>query len=325
MKINIYLTLSIFLTIISCQKKDKISANLDSPQRIITTQIKDTIKSLNIFYSNKNNNILRVFVPNKNQTNSYFYSDTAIVLKIESISSSNKRKLVDLLHLDWTYLTIDSANINVKTFQNKPFLFFSAKTDYMGRAVNIKSVYFWMINTKNIKENYKLTYTGYLSPICDECIKGDFEKNNLPKEIENSLLDFVKTSSLIFQKTNKKEDTYKDYEDKWQMDNNLDGHFGAGNLEPLHKIYSTYYKENLFKIGGSSSTKIENDDYIINSYFRGNLIGYDKNKKVYFPILVESCSYSCDKKIEFVNSNTIKIEYEDSIEYEIDLSKIIFK
>lgn len=63
-------------------------------------------------------------------------------MKIESISSSNKRKLVDLLHLDWTYLTIDSASINVKTFQNKPFLFFSAKTDYMGRAVNIKSVYF---------------------------------------------------------------------------------------------------------------------------------------------------------------------------------------
>lgn len=53
MKINIYLTLSIFLTIISCQKKDKISANLDSPQRIITTQIKDTIKSLNIFFQIK--------------------------------------------------------------------------------------------------------------------------------------------------------------------------------------------------------------------------------------------------------------------------------
>ncbi|WP_413533513.1 hypothetical protein [Empedobacter brevis] len=325
MKINFFLILLIFLSLISCHKEDKTYANLDSPQNIATTQIEDSIKSTNIFYSNKNNNLLRVFVPNKNQSDPYFYSDTAIVLKVESISNSNKRKSVDLLNLDWTYLTIDSTSINVETFQNKPFLFFSARTDFMGRAINVKSVYFWMINTKNIKENYSLTYTGYFSPVCNECIKGDFEKNNIPKEIENTLLNFSKTSSFIYQKTNKKEDDYKDYEEKWQTDNNVDSHFGSGNLEPINQIYSTYYTDNLFKIGGNSSTKIENDNYIINSYFRGNLIGYDKNKKLYFPILVESCSYSCDKKIEFINSNTIKIEYEYSDEYEIDLSKIIFK
>ncbi len=325
MKMKEFVIFFVFVTLISCHKEDKTFAILDKPQKVETTLTKDTIKSTNIFYSNKNNNLLKVFVPNQNQTNPYFYSDTAIVLKVESISNSNKRKSVDLLHLDWTYLTIDSTSINVKTFQNNPFLFFSARTDYMGRAVNIKSVYFWMINTKNIKENYKLTYTGYLSPICAECIKGNFEKNNLPKEIENSLLDYTKTSSLIFQKNNDKEDMYKDYEDKWQMDNNVDGHFGAGNLDPLNEIYSTYYKENLFKIGGGTPTEIENNDYIIKSFFRGNLIGYDKNKKLYFPILVESRSYSCDKKIEFVNPHTIKIEYENSTEYEIDLTKIIFK
>lgn len=182
-----------------------------------------------------------------------------------------------------------------------------------------------MINPKNIQENYKLVYKGYLSAVCDECVKGNFEKNSYSKEINDFLTQQTKSSKFIYQKSNHKNEDYKDYEEKWQADNNIDGHFGAGNLEPLDIIYSTYYKEDLFKISGGTPREIENEKYIINSFFRGNLIGYDKTKKLYFPIIIESCSHFCDKKIEFIGTNLLNIEYEDSNGYIIDLSNIIIK
>ncbi|MFP3787380.1 hypothetical protein, partial [Burkholderia sp. SIMBA_024] len=77
----------------------------------------------------------------------------------------------------------------------------------------------------------------------------------------------------------------------------------------------TYYTENLFQYNGNydNDQVIENADYKIVTYFRNNIIGYDKNKKLYFPIIVESCVTGCDKEIQFVSENEIEVSYEMNI------------
>ncbi len=81
----------------------------------------------------------------------------------------------------------------------------------------------------------------------------------------------------------------------------------------------------MFELTSASTEYVENDNYEIQSVFRGNLIGFDKKKKKYFPILIESCSGFCNKEVEFLDATKIKITYEDDTTSELDLSKIIFK
>lgn len=135
----LFILISIFL-LISCKQNAKIVAENKSTYNNTNQAFKDSIQKQSIYYSKINNNSFRIFVPNTNQSSQYFYSDTAISLKVESIPNSKKRNSITLLDLEWTYLTIDSTSIKTKYFQNKPFLLLSARTDYMGRAINEKSV-----------------------------------------------------------------------------------------------------------------------------------------------------------------------------------------
>ena len=139
---------------------------------------------------------------------------------------------------------------------------------------------------------------------------------------------FNSKSKLIFQATKeeKKADHFKNYEEKWEKDNRTDNHYGAGYGIIPESLQSTYYKDKLFNLDGSDiDTIIENENYIVGTYFRGNLLGYDKNKKLYFPIIVESCAHSCKKEIIFLDEKTVQIAYEDDEKFEIKLDEIIFK
>ena len=60
---------------------------------------------------------------------------------------------------------------------------------------------------------------------------------------------------------------------------------------------------------------------LLEPFFRVNLVGYDKEKKLYFPIIVEFCTY----KFTFLDDTTMKIVYESGEKFEINLEEIIFK
>ncbi len=136
-----------------------------------------------------------------------------------------------------------------------------------------------------------------------------------------------RTSKLIYQPTELDKDSlyYLNYETKWNKDNDVENIFGIGHAEISTPIKTTYYKTNLFQLNnGSITDSIENNDIKLISYFRSNLIGYDKHKKLYFPLIIENCAMDCAKTIEFFAKDSLRITYEYNGTYEISLNDIIF-
>ncbi|WP_267406248.1 MULTISPECIES: hypothetical protein [unclassified Chryseobacterium] len=331
MKKNIITIL--FLGLISCKQEKKETIKDENIASSESFQIPDSLSKNSIFIEKNKDGIFRLRVQSKEQRGNYFFADTANILKAEQYRFENnhfiKTKSVDLEKTEWSYFEIDSTNITFKQLNSKNYFLVSANTTNMGKAVPNQIVQFWAINKNDVKENYNLLYSGYPSEFCNECIKGDFaenEKLNINKSVKNLLYQFAKNSKLIYHPklSEKNPNNYKNYQEKWETDNGQDSHFGAGYIGELDKIYSTYYQKDLFSILGTPEMTIENDQYLVGTYFRGNLLAYDKKKKLYFPVIVESCAGFCNKKIEFVNDHTLKITYEDDSSFEINLNKIIF-
>lgn len=323
----------IFLILCSCKKEDKSAKqNIVKPD-FNTSKIPDSLSKNSVFIEKTQDGIFRIWVQSRKSLGKYFYSDTLNILKAEQYTFQNnhfiKTKSTDLAETAWSYFSIDSTNIASKKLNKKKYFLISANTTNMGNAIPDQEVQFWAINKNDINENYELGYSGYPSNLCDECVKGSYVENQKiknNKSIKNLLHEFSKKSKLIYQpsQSEKNPNNYKNYKEKWEKDNGQHAHFGAGNIGELDIINSTYYKENLFTLSGEADSTIENAHYMVSSYFRGAILVYDKNKKLYFPLIVESCSYSCNKNIEFVNEYTLKITYEDNSSYEADLTKIIF-
>lgn len=331
-----FLFLCLFL-IFSCQKKPEKQqnpvTNIKTGNGISAIKIPEDFIKNSIITHETEDGFFRIFVESNETRGKYFYADTLNVLKTENYVFKNnqfiKTKSNILDEGEWNYLEIDSANLYTKKINGKDFQLISAKSSFQGKAVPNQNVHFWMVNIRNVSENYSLLYSGYPNNLCNECIKGDFETNEKLKKnssAKKALYDFAKKSKLIYQKSNaeKKASHYKNFREKWQEDNRVDSNYGAGYEGEMNEIFSTYYKENLFEISGGSETEIENENYLIKSYFRSDVIGFDKRKKMYFPIIVESCAHFCNKNIEFTNQNTIKITYEDDTSWELELPKIQF-
>ncbi len=322
--------------IFSCkEKKEEVLNNPDFKIGAADrdSKIPDSSADKSILLKTTDDGFFRIFVKSNEARGKYFYSDTLNVLMAENyIKKDNKfikTRSSTLLEGEWNYLEIDSANLYIQKINNVDFQFISANDSFQGKAIPEQSVHFWMINTNNVSEYYELIYSGYPDNLCAECIKGDFVKDKkLDKNpfAKKALYDFAKKSKLIYQKTNdeKKPNHFKNFREKWQKDNQAEINWGAGYGGEMDVVLSTYYKENLFDISGGTEASLENQNYYLTSYFRGDVIGFDKQKKRYFPIIVESCAHFCNKEIEFVNDHTIKITYEDDKSWELDLTKIKF-
>lgn len=325
------------ILLFSCkEKKENVvnTSDLKTENSTSDSQISDSIANVSILTKKNIEGFFRVFVKSNEPRGKYFYADTLNILIAENYIIKNnkfiKTKSSTLLEGEWNYLEIDSANLYIQKINNVDFQFISANDSFQGKAIPEQSVHFWMINTNNVSEYYELIYSGYPNNLCTECIKGNFVGNkNLDKNpsVKKAIYDFAKKSKLIYQKTNdeKKISHFKNFRDKWQQDNQAEINWGAGYGGEMDEVFSTYYKENLFDISGGTETVLENKNYYLTSFFRSDLIGFDKQKKLYFPIIVESCAHFCNKEIEFVNDHTIKITYEDDKSWELDLSKIKFK
>lgn len=331
------LTVLFLWVMFTCKEKEKETTQIKYRPKIDVKKenvIPDSILSKSVFIKVQDSGFTRIWVDSKESRGKYFYADTLNIFNVGKYSfENNLPKLTEkfeLNRLEWSYFSIDSSSVENKLINNKEYLFLTTKPEYMGKAIPGKTVEFWMINLSDLKDTQSLLYKGYFSEFCNECIKGEFaiEEKNKKIVLKSHLYQYASKSKLIFQasKKEKKADYYKNYEEKWEEDNRTDNHYGAGYGIIPESIQSTYYKDQLFNLDGSDiDTIIENENYIVATYFRGNLLGYDKNKKLYFPIIVESCTYSCNKNIIFLDEKTVQITYEDGEKFEIKLDEIIFK
>lgn len=334
MKIKLAILL-MTLFLFSCQKKEeqKATPSLPHPKEILV--VPDSITSKSVFVSADDTGFTRVWVKSNESKNRYYYSDTLNILKVtryqwEGQNTFKINKEIVLLRTEWTTIDIDSTQVKTEKINNVPYLYLTMRAEYMGNAITESAVNFIMINTQNITDQYALMYDGMHSDYCEDCIRGEFAQNkklDKNKLFKDKLYAYAKNTKYIYQasKEEKSLSFYKNFDKKWEKDNGQDNHFGAGTGEIPEKIKSTYYKENLFALTQGTTDIVENENYKIQSVFRGNLVGYNKKKKLYFPIMVESCTLSCNKTITFANPTTINITYEDESKSVLDLSTILFR
>ncbi|MEO8515345.1 MAG: hypothetical protein ABI426_01305 [Flavobacterium sp.] len=275
----------------------------------------------------------------KSSDNDKFFlgGDKAFIIASKYKKKGNSLKLVQqdtLISSEFSYVNIDSKSLVKKKVGNTDYLMLSIFVTPQGNAEIERYVTFIMLDINSFKF-YALGYTGVDSIRCDECIDGEFQKNKdleSNPEIQKELYQFAYKSKWVYNPTEEEKDPnyYKNYEQKWIADNNSDNRLASGSSSLPDVIYSTYYKDNIIRFTGeySEDEVIENSDYKIVTFFRGNILGYDKKKQLYFPIFIESCVIGCNKTIEFLSKNTIEIvNSEDSGEKAktINLEEIKFK
>lgn len=271
--------------------------------------------------------------PNNNEYNRspYFLSDTLNTLMIARIKEDNgKLKLENSKEVDrseWSYLIIDSSSIEQVELNAKNYLYLSYRVAQQGKIVQEQIVNFTLIELPSLN-HYTLPFVGLNTFKCDDCLEGTLLKiePDAPPHVTKFLKEKAAISKKIYHPSAAEKSPYHflNYEDKWDEDNGADFSYGAGHGDPEDPIKSTYYKTNLFDLNkGSLTDSLETDQYIIRSYFRGNIIAFDKAKQLYFPVIVEGCVHFCNKEIE-LNGNKLKLTYEDNENYTIDLGKMIF-
>jgi hypothetical protein len=169
------------------------------------------------------------------------------------------------------------------------------------------------------KKEYSISFDGevrnydQLSPIDLELKK----EKNLLKILE----DKAAKSSLVYKKKLSDYDLNANIncDNKWRILN-------KGLINNLSEQSNTSfpikfpeYNENLFQQDGIC--KAENSYYIVNSYFKSSVIGYDKKKKKYFVIWVPESRYDWINYLEFKSDSIILLGYQ----YLIDINKKVIK
>lgn len=319
---------------VSCKKEEKAIKIKDK------TETKKDIRldSLALLYktTNKDNTEeIRITAYEPHEDDKYFLvGNKNFILVSKYLKEGNEFKLIKkdtLISNEFTYTKIDKKSFQKTTISNKEYILLSVNETVMGTAVTDESVAFIMLDIKTLHV-YKLEYTGEPSLRSNEAIDGKFIENeslNSNPEIKKTLYQFAHKSKLVFHNL-EDENHYTNYVEKWESDNNVSNHLANGSSGIPDVIYSTYYKDNLFSYTGNydKEESIENNNFKIVSYFRGNIIAFDKHKKLYFPIYTEACVTGCDKKIRFVSENSIEVKYTEYSPYPtsiINLDEIIFK
>lgn len=265
--------------------------------------------------------------------NLYLYGDASVHIYVEKFQLTGPQEIKTMnkqliIQEEWTYCNLDSASQKV-TIAGKPYLYFSYSTEYMGNAVLEKTIQFCLVSLNDLKSE-RLSYLGTPSWKCDGCLEGDI-KNEKNVKMKPELLAFLNKKIAghpgIYHSGKNDKDRYHviNYQTKWEQDNNnADNHYANGHGDIADPVKTTYYDVDLLKLQQGSDFEVaENDRYFFQSYFNGNIIGYDKEKKLYFPLMIEDCNAMCSKKISMVNE-VLKISYGEGDNYEVSLNKLIF-
>lgn len=227
-------------------------------------------------------------------------------------------------------------DFEIVIIDNKPYLYFLYRLSPMGNAVCYFNLNFALFSMTDFQFT-TLNYGG--DPVYDsrdnlKQINGDFtnlDKLSSKPELFKFLEDKASKSSIVYRATSQDLDmnSADNYEKKWLADNSSIKTVWDVNENTFEEpLQITYYNNNIFPTEECLiSDKIENNKYKIVSLFRHNILGFDKIKKKYFPIWVESCSHGCNKSISFNSDKVLKIVYSeaDNQTIVVDLIKMTYK
>ncbi len=322
--------------IYSC-KKDEKTANKEKTHqnaKIDSTKIEadDAMATLFSFNNEDNTELVEISANGAGDEDKFMLGADKILIVVSKYKK-NKEPLEimqheNLLVSEFNYVYID-PHFSRKKIQGIDYFLFALMESPMGNGDPGLYLSFIMLNTNNLKF-YILKYTGENTLRSGELVDGEFTKDKALEsniEIYNELYQFASKNKWVYKPSEEEKNInyYKNFEQKWYKDNDHD----ENETSDLTTIKSTYYTENLFQFNGNYDEDqiIENASFKIVNYFRNNVVGYDKNKKLYFPIIVESCATGCGKEIKFVSENEIEISYEMDTQpaYIINLNKIRFE
>jgi len=320
--------------LVSCKKEEEKATKTKNKIEIDKNIKSDSLTLLYKTNNRDNTEEIRITAYEPNENDKYFLTGNKnFILISKYLKKRNEFELVKkdtLISNEFTYTRIGNESFQKVTIDNKEYIFLSVNETEMGNAITEENVAFIMLDNKTL-HFYKLDYKGEPTLRSNEAIDGEFIENedlNSNPEIKKTLYEFAHKSKSVFHNS-EDENHYTNYVQKWETDNTVSNHLANGHSEVSDTTYSTYYKDNLFKFTGNyeESESIENNNFKIVCYFRGNIIAFDKNKKLYFPIYTETCVTGCDKKIRFVSKNSIEIKYYEYSPYPtsiINLEEIIF-
>jgi hypothetical protein len=319
-KNNLIIFFLSFIIFTSCKKDEKASTQKVSKENIELGSQGDTLekaKSAVIFsFENQDNTeVIKITASEVSDNDKFFLVGSKNILTASKYKK-NKDKLQfikseTLFVSDYYYVHIDPKHVLRKKIQNEDYFLFALQESPMGNGDPEYFLDFIMLNINNLNF-YTLKYSGEATLRSGESIEGKFRENEILDSnpaIKKELYQFAEKSKWIYKPTEEEKDIfyYTNFEHKWYRDNY------PGGTEVFYPeiVRSTYYSEDLFKFNGNydKDQVIENANFKIVTYFRNNIIGYDKNKKLYFPITVESCATGCEKDIKFVSENKIEISY----------------
>lgn len=221
---------------------------------------------------------------------------------------------------DFTYCTF-LDNSEIVYISQKHYLYFTYHVSPMGNAINRTSLYFSLFSLDGFNL-INLIYEGEPSYDLEgnlKQIKGSFIALDKFKN-HQAQLEYLEgeasKSNLIYRASDQDLtfDSINNFSKKWQIDNaGIKSVWDVKENTSKASLNTTYYKKDIFLLNQSSVTaSVENDHYKVTSFFRGNILGYDKSKENYFPIWVESCLHGCNKDISFLKDTILKINYIES-------------
>lgn len=331
------------LVVVSCNSDKNKRLDLKKQFVAVENNVKsEKLKLINLYQTtNIANSEKVVFYSNKE------FDEKNFILISKFKSDKNKEVLIKqdtLISTDDFSISVEQKDFEKKSINGKEFIFFSVEENPMGQFSTETILDFFIIDVAEMVY-YNSKFTGsHTLRSGDERLEGSFAMNNSLRknpELKKNMLDFVGKSKLIYKPSTEEKDIfyYKNYAKKWLDDNKIKDQMANGFTEVPNKIYSTYYKENINEFIGEisdSDVVIENSNYKIVSFMRSSVIAYDKIKKLYFPVFIESCITGCNKEVKFIAKDKIRIthnEYtanaynpeENPDSTVINLSEIIFR
>ncbi|WP_374172836.1 hypothetical protein [Flavobacterium tructae] len=335
-KNKLTLILLSFVIFYSCKKEDKSSDKSINLKNLQSDIKENTIKggkttTLFSFNTAKNTEIVKISGSEVGEEDNFSLVGHKNILLVSKYKKNKPQQLIQndtLLISDYNHVTIDRQLFLRKKIKNADYFLFALMESPLGNGDHSLYLSFIMLNLNTLKY-YTLKYEGEPTLRSDNAVDGKFlENTELDRNtaIKNELYHFANKSKWVYNPSEEEKDLnfYKNFEQKWYEDN----YSKDGKSSYPAVVKSTYYSENLFQFNGRGNDDgaIENADFKIVPYFRHNLIGYDKNKKLYFPITVESCAHGCNKTVEFLSDHEIEVSYEMNVQQPdtIDLNKIIF-
>jgi hypothetical protein len=234
----------------------------------------------------------------------------------------------EIISLEFETISFDGFDFEITMIDDKAYLYFLFETSPVGSAFNEENYHFSMVSLTDLTM-FELVYND--NHISDEQDFINIEDLKDKPIILKYLEEKAAKSKFVYKPTKEDldMDNPKNYEKRWKIDNsNISTPWGDNN-GVNNTIKVKYYSKNVYPIPWKDDSfylkKIENGKYIIITLLRNNVIGYDKVKKKYFPIWVESCGRGCNKDIAFVGKDKLQITWEVNVAIIVDLNSMNFE